>query len=98
MSRMPSKRRALTLRRPISDDPSADPVAGVYFNNLSFSKLDWYLNADTQIGQGSKNGDGTCSYRITVTLTNIMTQEEAGKPRPTTLRRAHPMPRVTTNA
>ena len=26
-----------------------------------------------------KNGDGTCSYRITVTLTNIMTQEEAGK-------------------
>ena len=64
---------------PDPDDPSADPVAGVYFNNLSFSKLDWYLNADTQIGQGVKNGDGTCSYRITVTLTNIMTQEEAGK-------------------
>ena len=40
---------------------------------------DRYLNADTQIGQGIKNGDGTCSYRITVTLTNIMTQEEAGK-------------------
>ena len=54
-------------------------IDGVYFNNLSFSKLDWYLNADTQIGQGVKNGDGTCSYRITVTLTNIMTQEEAGK-------------------
>ncbi len=64
---------------PDPDDPSDDPVAGVYFNNLSFSKLDWYLNADTQIGQGIKNGDGTCSYRITVTLTNIMTQEEAGK-------------------
>lgn len=64
---------------PDPDDPSEGPVAGVYFNNLSFSKLDWYLNADTQIGQGIKNGDGTCSYRITVTLTNIMTQEEAGK-------------------
>ncbi len=64
---------------PDPDDPSEDPVAGVYFNNLSFSKLDWYLNVDTQIGQGIKNGDGTCSYRITVTLTNIMTQEEAGK-------------------
>ena len=64
---------------PDPDDPSEDPVAGVYFNNLSFSKLDWYLNANTQIGQGVKNGDGTCSYRITVTLTNIMTQEEAGK-------------------
>ena len=73
------KEMGIDASLPDPDDPSADPVAGVYFNNLSFSKLDWYLNADTQIGQGAKNGDGTCSYRITVTLTNIMTQEEAGK-------------------
>ena len=73
------KETGIDASLPDPDDPSADPVAGVYFNNLSFSKLDWYLNADTQIGQGVKNGDGTCSYRITVTLTNIMTQEEAGK-------------------
>ena len=73
------KETGIDASLPDPDDPSADPVAGVYFNNLSFSKLDWYLNADTQIGQGVKNGDDTCSYRITVTLTNIMTQEEAGK-------------------
>ena len=73
------KEMGIDASLPDPDDPSADPVAGVYFNNLSFSKLDWYLNADTQIDQGVKNGDGTCSYRITVTLTNIMTQEEAGK-------------------
>lgn len=73
------KETGIDASLPDPDDQSADPVAGVYFNNLSFSKLDWYLNADTQIGQGVKNGDGTCSYRITVTLTNIMTQEEAGK-------------------
>ena len=73
------KETGIDASLPDPDDPSADPVAGVYFNNLSFSKLDWYLNADTQIGQGVKNGDGTCSYRITVTLTNIMTQEEACK-------------------
>lgn len=73
------KETGIDASLPDPDDPSADSVAGVYFNNLSFSKLDWYLNADTQIGQGVKNGDGTCSYRITVTLTNIMTQEEAGK-------------------
>ena len=73
------KEMGIDASLPDPDDPSADPVAGVYFNNLSSSKLDWYLNADTQIGQGVKNGDGTCSYRITVTLTNIMTQEEAGK-------------------
>lgn len=73
------KETGIDASLPDPDDPGADPVAGVYFNNLSFSKLDWYLNADTQIGQGVKNGDGTCSYRITVTLTNIMPQEEAGK-------------------
>lgn len=73
------KEMGIDASLPNPDDPSADPVAGVYFNNLSFSKLDWYLNADTQIGQGIKNGDGTYSYRITVTLKNIMTQEEAGK-------------------
>lgn len=73
------KEMGIDASLPDPDDPSADPVAGVYFNNLSFSKLDWYLNADTQIGQGVKNDDGTYSYRITVTLTNIMTQEEAGK-------------------
>lgn len=73
------KETGIDASLPDPDDPSADPVAGVYFNNLSFSKLDWYLNADTQIGQGIKNGDGTCSHRITVTLTNIMTQEEAGR-------------------
>lgn len=73
------KEMGIDASLPDPDDPSADPVAGVYFNNLSFSKLDWYLNADTQIGQGVKNGDGTYSYRTTVTLKNIMTQEEAGK-------------------
>lgn len=73
------KETGIDASLPDPDDPGADPVAGVYFNNLSFSKLDWYLNADTQIGRGVKNGDGTCSYRITVTLTNIMPQEEAGK-------------------
>ncbi|MFR3909468.1 MAG: DUF4012 domain-containing protein [Collinsella sp.] len=73
------KEMGIDASLPDPDDPSADPVAGVYFNNLSFSKLDWYLNADTQISQGVKNGDGTYSYRITVTLKNIMTQEEAGK-------------------
>ena len=44
------KETGIDASLPDPDDPSADPVAGVYFNNLSFSKLDWYLNADTQIG------------------------------------------------
>ena len=41
------KETGIDASLPDPDDPSADPVAGVYFNNLSFSKLDWYLYADT---------------------------------------------------
>lgn len=62
---------------PDPDNPAADPVAGVYFDNLSFSKLDWYLDAETTVGSGIQSGDGTCSYRMQVKLTNTMTEEEA---------------------
>ena len=56
-------------------DP-ATPVAGVYLNNYSYSKIDWYLNLQTQVGQPVDNSDGSRSYQVTVTLTNTMTAEE----------------------
>ncbi len=46
------------------------PVAGVYLNNQSFSKLDWYLKVDNSIGPATKNADGTTSYQVTTSLTN----------------------------
>ncbi len=57
----------------------ANPTIGVYFNNSSYSKLSWWLKADTEIGAGSHNADGSTSYRVTTTMTNTMTQEEEGE-------------------
>lgn len=50
----------------------AEPVAGVYLNNQSFSKLDWYLKVDNVIGPATKNADGTTSYQVTTSLTNML--------------------------
>lgn len=54
-----------------------DPQTGVYVNNYSYSKLDWYLDLDVQKGNAVRNADGTTSYDMTVTLTNTMTADEA---------------------
>ena len=57
-------------------DPSK-PETGVYVNNYSYSKLDWYLNMTTQKSEKVMNADGTASYNLTVTLTNSMSAEDA---------------------
>ena len=70
--------RALGCAGETSDDV-ANPTVGVYFNNTSYSKLSWWLKADTSIGEGTKNADGSTSYRVTTTMTNTMTQAEEGE-------------------
>lgn len=60
----------------LPDDPS-DPVAGIYVNNFSYSKLDWYLTLDTSVSDGIVHDDGTTTYRVTVSLTNTLTDELA---------------------
>lgn len=57
-------------------DP-ADPETGVYVNNYSYSKLDWYLDLNVEKSSGIKSGDGSVTYSMKVTLTNTMTEEEA---------------------
>lgn len=59
----------------LPDDP-ATPVAGVYLNNYSYSKIDWYLDLQTQVGAPTENADGSRSYQVTVTVSNTMTAEE----------------------
>ncbi|MDY2778067.1 MAG: DUF4012 domain-containing protein [Collinsella sp.] len=54
-----------------------DPQTGLYVNNYSYSKLDWYLDIQTQVGERVLNPDGSASYKVKATLTNTMTQEEA---------------------
>lgn len=60
----------------LNTDPTK-PQTGVFVNNYSYSKLDWYLNLEAMKGEGVKNPDGTVSYPMTVTLSNEMSAEEA---------------------
>lgn len=68
--------QALSASGELSQDP-VRPVLGVYVNDQTWSKIDWYLNMATTVGPATKNADGTTSYRVTTTLANTMTADEA---------------------
>lgn len=59
----------------LNTDPE-NPAAGVYFNCVLPSKMGWYFLMDTSIGERVKNEDGSYTYPITVTFTNIATEED----------------------
>lgn len=73
------KEMGIAAALPSADDVSAAPVTGVYVNNYSFSKIDWYLNLDTDLGVGTQTGDGSCSYQVTTTLTSTLKKSEVDK-------------------
>ena len=68
--------KTLGIDGALPTDPG-DPKTGVFVNNYSYSKLDWYLNIDARKGPAVKNADGTVSYAMSVTLTNTMSGEDA---------------------
>lgn len=53
-----------------------EPKIGVYFNSTAASKMAWFLDIDTELGEARHNGDGTLSYDLTVRFSNVMTEEE----------------------
>lgn len=59
----------------LNTDPR-NPQAGIYVNVVSASKMGWFLLMDTEIGEPTKNADGSYTYPITVTFSNNITQEE----------------------
>ena len=59
----------------VSFDPTA-PRLGVYLNNGSWSKFEWYLNIDFSMGEAVGNADGSKTYPCNLRLTNVMTPEE----------------------
>lgn len=67
---------ALGFSGRLEDDP-AKPVLGTYTNDYTWSKMDWYLDMRTSVGEGTKNPDGSTSYPVTTTVTNAMTEAEA---------------------
>lgn len=56
----------------LNDDVTA-PEVGLYFFDNTWSKMDWYLFADAQVGAPTKNADGTTSYSFTATIRNDIT-------------------------
>ena len=56
-------------------DPAA-PQLGVYLNNGSWSKFEWYLNIDFSMGEARGNADGSRTYPCSLRLANAMTPEE----------------------
>lgn len=66
----------LGLSGALASDPAA-PVLGVYLNDDTYSKISWYASCKTQIGDGTKNDDGTTTYEVTTTLTNTISPQDA---------------------
>ena len=60
----------------LETDPSK-PVLGVYINDATWAKMGWYLDLRTTIDEGTKNADGSMTYRATTTLGNTITSDEA---------------------
>ena len=56
-------------------DPAA-PQLGVYLNNGSWSKFEWYLDVDFSMGEAVSNADGSRTYPCSLRLANAMTPEE----------------------
>lgn len=56
-------------------DPAA-PQLGVYLNNGSWSKFEWYLDVDFTMGEAASNADGSRTYPCSLRLANAMTPEE----------------------
>ena len=60
----------------LGSDP-ATPELGVYLSDDTYSKISWYAQCYTTVGEGVKNADGTTTYDVTTVLTNTITPETA---------------------
>lgn len=56
---------------------AASPQLGVYVNDWGWSKMGWWLDLRTNVGEPAEGPDGTSTYSVTTTLRNAMTPEEA---------------------
>ena len=56
------------------DHDATHPVTGVYFNDRTTSKSSYYLSAEAQVGEGTRNEDGSTSYAVQLTIKNNMSR------------------------
>jgi len=55
------------------------PQAGVYFSCSYASKMGWFINLDTQIGDSMVNTDGSRTYDMTVVMSNAIVSDDIYK-------------------
>lgn len=58
----------------IENNPSTAQL-GVFVNDYSFTKSDYYLDLDTVVGEKTVNSDGSATYLVSTTLKNAMPVE-----------------------
>lgn len=68
--------KALGISGALQADTSGAPILGVYVNNYSYSKMDWFLDKRVTIDSSVENADGSTTYRVTTSLKNTMTPQE----------------------
>ena len=59
-----------------SHDPNK-PVVGIYLNDRTYSKIDWFMKVDVFVSEPSINADGTSVYDVTFVLTNTLSYDIA---------------------
>ena len=57
-------------------DNEENPEIGIYLNQNNPSKLDWYLHRKTDITHTSTATDGSRTYHVKFSMTNVLTQSE----------------------
>ena len=60
--------KALGISGALQADTSEAPILGVYVNNYSYSKMDWFLDKRVTIDSSVENADGSTTYRVTTSL------------------------------
>ena len=54
------------------DGDATSPTLGIFINDHTGSKMDYYLDVNTTISEGVKNADGTTTYQVTTTATDLV--------------------------
>lgn len=67
--------RELGWNAGLNQDPE-DPWIGLFYNCTSASKMTWWLDIVPELSEPVQNADGSLTYDLTVTYSNIMTPME----------------------
>lgn len=59
------------------DYDKTTPQLGVYLNDYTWSKIDWYVGCATYVSEPTTNADGSSTYEVTTYVKNYLTSDDA---------------------